>query len=115
MRRSGPKNLKFELQRLSTSPTTDIAGEIDHTDDGNWTTFAKRSGSIKTPAGSEFWNSDQLDANGGRQVDFVYDSMTKLLTPEMRLKIGTRKFNIESAENKDGVNREIVVHCTEPK
>jgi head-tail adaptor len=115
MRRSGPKNLKFDLQRLSTSPTTDAAGEIDHTVDGNWTTFAKRSGSMVTPKGTEFWNADQVDANGVREIGFVYDSMTRLLTTAMRLKLGTRKFNIESAENKDGKNREVVVHCVEPK
>lgn len=115
MRRSGPKNLKFELQRLSTSATTDAAGEIDKTDDDNWTTFATRSGAMTTPKGTEFWNVDQVDSNGVRQIELIYDSKTKLLTPAMRLKRGSLKYNIESVENLDGKNREIVVHCLEPK
>lgn len=115
MRRSGPKNISFALQKQSTSATRDIAGQLDMTDDDNWQTFATRRGSMMTPKGSEFWNVDQVDSNGVRKVEFVADSMTRLLTPHMRLRTGSRNLNIESVENLDGKNREVIVYCVEQK
>ena len=115
MRRSGPYNVKLDLQRISTAATTDAAGEIDVTVDASWTTFATRSACIRPAKGSEFWNADQVDANGVYEISLQYDSLTKTLTPPMRLKTGTRKFNIESVLNVDERNRVITVGCMEPK
>lgn len=115
MRGSGKFNVKLDLQKVSTSATTDIAGQIDLTQDSNWSTFAKRSACIKPAKGSEFWNVDQVDANGMYEISFQYDSLTRTLGPRNRLKTGTRKFNIESVLNVDERNRVITVAAMDPK
>ena len=115
MRRSGPYNKRLDLQRLSSSTTGDAAGEIDKGDDDNWDTFATRSACIMPAKGSEFWNIDQVDANGVYEISLIYDSLTKTLTPPMRLKLGSRIFNLESVFNVDEHNRVVTLHCVEPK
>lgn len=115
MKGSGRYNTKIRLQRVSTAATTDIAGEIDLTNDSSWTTFAIRSAYLKPAKGSEFWNVDQVDHNGILECGMQYDSLTKSLTPAMRLLHGTRKLNIVSVFNVDEVNREVTLHVMEPK
>lgn len=115
MKRSGPYNTKVLLQRISTSATTDAAGELDLTVDASWATFATRSAWFKWASGSEFWNVDQVDANGVGEMGLVYDSLTKTLTPRDRVKVGSRVLHISSVNNVDERNRTVTVNVHEPK
>lgn len=84
----------------------DSFGDTDpsEVDDSAWGTFISRRASIKALVGSETLQSGQEQAKGTHWVEFRHGLG---VTAKMRVRFGSRVFDIESVENVDERNHEM--------
>jgi len=114
--RSG-RRTRTVIQQPVTSGA-DGFGQIDLTDDDNWTSYAARRAKLIEPLGGSEGNvNDQNRGVGRYRFTYWADNLTRKITPQMRIKLtdlGTaRYFQIEHVIDKGFLHREIEVTATE--
>lgn len=107
-------NRRVIIQQLS-SPSEDAHGEIKRSTDANWAAVATKWAGFKSKGGAERFASDQVQAGRFCEVWFRYDTTTVTITPNMRLKYGTRILNILNAEDVDEKHEWILCDCSEDR
>lgn len=81
--------------------------------DLDWSKYAERWASIAPSNGREYQNAMAIIADLAAIVRLRYDTLTRDITPRMRIKRGNRLWNIASVANDGEQNREMVLYCTE--
>lgn len=108
--RAGKLANKIVIQSASESQNSQ--GEATY----SWSTYATRQASYEPINGREFFASDHIQAHISTRFKLRYDSLTKAITPKMRVSYGGVYYNIESVipMGKSGTKfREIHLMCTE--
>jgi SPP1 family predicted phage head-tail adaptor len=103
------RKLMHKVTIQQATDTLDSAGEPIQT----WATYATRSAEVMPMGGRETFRLQQYYADATAVIRLRYDSLTKAITPEMRVSFDSRIFNIESMINVDELNREIKLVCKE--
>lgn len=75
-----------------------------------WALIAEVWGSLNASAGSERPDADRL---GGRITHTIWLRHRDGLTPDHRLRLGTRRFEIRSILDRSGRQRFLECHCEE--
>ncbi len=75
-----------------------------------WQAYKSMYAEIKPIKGTEYWQSQQVNAEVTHRVTTRY---TDGITSEMRIKFGSRYFEIEPPLNLDERNKELVMLCKE--
>lgn len=83
------------------SGTADAAGQIDLTLDTNWSQVGRVRARFITRGGREGFAFRQVQASTTHIIECVSTSLTRSITPKMRLRMGARKFNIVEAYDVD--------------
>lgn len=78
-----------------------------------WAKYAERWASVAATNGREYLQAMTVIQDLAAVVRIRYDSQTAEITPRMRLRKGSRIWNIASAVNDGELNREMVLYCTE--
>jgi SPP1 family predicted phage head-tail adaptor len=105
--------LRHKVLVQSFSGAKDTAGHYDKDNDTNWTTDATGTvwGSIEPLSGEELEHARQLVATATHKVTIRYLAD---LTPDKRIKFGTRIFAVEAPPiNIDEGNHTLELLCTE--
>jgi SPP1 family predicted phage head-tail adaptor len=97
---------KIIIQKKSTAITRGDYGEETQ----GWTTFKEVHAEIDPPKSREFFASGQTQAEVVTRIRIRY---IPNLTPDMRIKFGSRYFNIGPAINPDERNKELIMMCNE--
>ncbi len=84
--------LRHKVIIQQPTETTNSLGEITP----SWTTFATVWAEILPLSGKEYWSSKQVNSEVTGKIRIRYKSG---ITPKMRVKYGTRIFNIEAVMN----------------
>lgn len=100
------------VQRVNPLASRTAAREIDKTKDANWETFAERWMEILPEGGGETTTA-QVESYRNHTITTRVDTITATITPEHRLRYGTRKFNIVSIIDVAEARKEIVMKCIE--
>lgn len=107
-------NRRVIIQQIS-SPTVNDHGEIKRSTDANWANVATKWAGFRTKGGVERFASDTVQAGRFGEVWFRWDTTTATITPNMRLKYGTRILNILNAEDVDEKHEWILVDYAEDR
>lgn len=99
--------LRHRLTLETPNTTADSFGEET---EAPYTTLATVWGSIEPLSGNERLRMQQVQAEVTHRVRIRYRSG---VTPELRVKFGTRYFNILSVTNWEERNRELEIMCKE--
>ena len=99
-------NLRHQISIEQATESFDGNGELIST----WTTFATVWAEITPLTGREYWSARQINAETTGKIRTRYISG---LTPKMRVKFGTRIFNITGLSNIEERNEEIVIYYSE--
>ena len=98
---------RITVQRLAG--TADAAGHIDPNTAANWVTYATAFASVKSRGGREFWRVQQVQSD----VDFVFrcpwSPTLEVATPDMRLSVDGKIYEILSVINVDLANETIEI------
>lgn len=78
-----------------------------------WSTYAIRYADVMPTSGREYVAAQQRYAEEITLLRVRYDSLTKDITPKMRVVYGSRTLNIESAINEQELNKHIQMLCRE--
>jgi SPP1 family predicted phage head-tail adaptor len=103
--RAGALRAKVTIQ--TPVEVTDAKGGLTLT---SWTDAADVWAEIDPTSSRKYVNADQLEMLGYHTIRLRY---TGILTPNCRLKNGTRIFYISSFVNTNNRNRELLLTCTE--
>lgn len=98
---------KITIQQLTE--TQDAEGGLVE----SWATYAIRSASIVPLNGTEYFQSRQFQNDVNYRIRLRYDSITKDITPKMRISWDSKIFDIESIINPMERNKELVLMCIE--
>lgn len=77
-----------------------------------WSDVASRRAHIEPLSGRELWQARQTDATVSHRVTMRADRSLSIV-PQMRVKFGTRVFDINAALTVDEIHHEQVLYCTE--
>lgn len=105
----GNKRHRIEIQDFT--PVQDETGQ-EVEDGSGWVTSATRWASITPLSGRELVNATQVQPDVSHKVQMRYMAG---ITAEMRLKFGTRIFNISSVINVGEKKKELLIMCIEQK
>lgn len=83
------------------SGTADAAGQIDLTVDTNWSQVGRMRARFLTRGGREGYAFRQVQSNVSHIIECVSTSLTRSITTKMRLRMGSRKFNITECYDVD--------------
>lgn len=78
-----------------------------------WSTAATRSAHVEMLTQKEQLDAMQLLEGRAGRITFAYDSATKAIRPQDRLKMGARIFEIQAAIDVQELHRQIEVTVTE--
>ncbi len=92
---------KVTIQSVKDDATPDGNNEIDLTDDDSWEDYCSPWAEILTRGGAERFASDMIQAGQTHRLYVRWNSLTKSITPRMRVKYGTRIMGILAAEDED--------------
>jgi SPP1 family predicted phage head-tail adaptor len=95
--------------RITVEETTETQ-EADGSVIENWSAFATAQGSIEPISGREYFAAQTTQAEVTHRISLRY--LTGV-TPKMRVKYGSRIFDILSVINVDERNRELQLMCRE--
>lgn len=87
------------------TPTTDTNGQLLD----SWATYATRWARIDQVTGQEHFKNHRLKEDVSQVVMLRHDSLTKLITPQMRIVWGSSILAILAAY--DAETRQIEMHC----
>lgn len=79
--------------------------------DGNWTVMFKRYASLETGTGREVWKASQAHSQVNAVIKTPWDSRTRDLTADNRVRIKGKTYEILTVDNKDGNDVEIIMGC----
>ena len=98
--------------RVTIEEPTDVVGDIGDSQ-LTWTSYCDRWAAIDPSNGREYQQAMTIIADLAAIVRLRYDTLTRDITPRMRIKRGSRIWNIASVTNSGEQNREMVLYCTE--
>lgn len=104
------RRLRKRITVQSVTESKDSYGQPLET----WSTYAIRYADILPTSGREYVAAQQRFSEEITLLRIRYDSISKNITPKMRIKYGTRTLNIESAINEQELNKHIQILCREP-
>jgi head-tail adaptor len=110
-----PTRLKHRVTIERPGTTKDAAGHVNLALDSNWTEVGKRWAAFVTRGGRESRVFDQMQAETSHIIELQSDSVTRTIVPKWRLKMGTRKFNINAAYDVDENRKRVRVEVTEAR
>lgn len=93
---AGKLRNRITVQRLKSSATADAGGHIDESLDANWEAYWTCWSNIIPRSSREFFGADRVQAETTHQIEIRYCSDAVGITSAMRVKYGTRTFNILS-------------------
>lgn len=91
----------------------DAAGQVDLTDDANWTTAGRIKGRFITKGGSEWYSFKQTQATTTAFIETPWTTISRSIEPSWRLKMGGRVFDITAAYRVDEVGKIVRIEVTE--
>lgn len=106
---SEKKRLRITIQQQTT--TQDSYNQPQDT----WTDYTTVWASAVNKGGGEFYAAQKINAKTTEVFTIRYSSITKAITEDMRVKFGTRTFNILHINNVDERNIELQLMCEEVK
>ncbi len=113
---SGNFNQRVTIEQVVSNPETDVNGEVDLTDDGNWETYVKSWANIKTKGGREWWKSDKINAEVTHVIRVPYGRITQNIDSQMRIRLGgNRIINIVASYDIDEAHEVVEIQGKEPK
>lgn len=104
---AGRYNTKVVIEK-----PTDSVGDIGDSQ-LTWDSYCDRWAAIDATNGREYQQAMTIIADLAAIVRLRYDTLTRDITPRMRIKRGSRIWNIASVTNNGEQNREMVLYCTE--
>jgi len=107
------RDRKITIEQPDASAAANDYGETDLTVSGGWSSYAVRFASVQTKGGREFWKVDKVEAEVSHMLSVLRDSVTALITPRMRVKLGSRILQIVSAVDVDDARAEVQIQCKE--
>lgn len=105
--------MRHKVTIQSPKTTLDALGQIDLSNDANWTTVATRSCSFKTRGGSESYLFNQVDGEVRHLVDMRSDTTTRAIKASWRIVFDGRKFDIRAAYDVDEMRQTVRLELTE--
>ena len=104
--RKGPLRHLITIQSLTDTVSAGTRGGLTET----WADFVEMRASIEPLTGSERFAAQIVDAQVNTRIRMQY---TAGVTPKMRVKFGTRFFDIKAVLNIEERNRELELLATE--
>lgn len=101
------------IQSPDDSATPDAFGNIDFTNDDNWTTEGSRRCQIRPVTGKELYHGAQVQSNLTHTLRFRADELTGQISSRWRIVFGSRVFNVERAFTVMELDWEVEVQCVE--
>lgn len=93
--------------------TRDDAGQVDLTDDANWSAAGRIRGRFITKGGSEWYAFKQTQATTTAIIETPSTSISRSIEPSWRLKMGSRAFDITAAYLVDEIGKLVRIEVTE--
>lgn len=107
---AGKYNTRVTIQRIKSSLTVDAAGHIAEASAATWETYCQRWCAVAYGATAERIFGDGAQASGAAAYLFRYDTSTRNITPDMRIKHGDRVISVSGMpRNVNEANQEIAV------
>jgi len=75
-----------------------------------WVTYYSMNARIEPLTGREFWQAKQINSTVSGKIDIRY---IKGVTAKMRIKFGSRYYNIEAIVDPDERHRELILFVSE--
>jgi SPP1 family predicted phage head-tail adaptor len=104
---AGAYNTRVRIEQPADA-TDDIGGP-----DLTWTKYADRWASVAPSNGREYQQALAVVVDLAAVLRLRYDSLTRSITPRMRIVKGDRLWHIASVANDGERNKEMVLYCTE--
>lgn len=104
--RTGRLNQRVEI--LSSTTSRGAHGE----DEKSWQSFGTRWAAVEPVRGGESFPKDKIDSEMTTVISFRYDSLTRLITPQMRFRHeGTEYEIIGPPVNPNSSNKQLEFNC----
>lgn len=110
---AGELQHEVALQRPNDAATTDDFGDIDLSNDANWTTVATRRAKIEPVGGGERFAGGQVQAGITHVVSLWWDPAIASVKSRWRIVHGSRKLHVDRAYTVGERARQIECHCQE--
>lgn len=103
-----PGELRHRITIESQTSTKNSYGEIIKT--GSWETYRSTWAAIKPIDGKQFFAVETVNSELTHEIKFRYHSG---ITPDMRVKFGSRYFEVLTVINSNESNAELKLMCRE--
>lgn len=105
----------YTLTVQSPAGTAGADGQIDYTNDVNWTTQGTIKANFVSKAGREFVSAKQVQADQGSLLETPSTGFSRGIQPSWRLVFGSRKFEISSVWDMNEERRVVQIEVKEAK
>jgi head-tail adaptor len=89
------------------------AGQVDLTDDANWTTQGTIKAAFTSKGGSEYMQANQVEGVRSHVLETASTNFTRGILPNWRLVFGSRIIQITAAYDVDEGRMKVNIHGTE--
>ncbi len=108
--------MRRHIVKVEQHDGTVTNGEPDYTTDANWDAYEglrEVPASYQGVSGGEVVRGVQMESTATGLLRILSTPRTQKIKPKMRIRLGTRKLNILSVLDREGIERELFVQVKE--
>jgi head-tail adaptor len=106
---------RYTLTLQSITGTADSYGQIDLTDDDNWTNLGTILANFMSKGGREFTQAQRVQADVSMLAETPSNNFSRSITPAMRIIYKSRVLQITAAYDVDEQRETVRIHLMEAK
>jgi SPP1 family predicted phage head-tail adaptor len=106
---------RYTLTLQSITGTAGADGQIDSTNDSNWTTTGTIQANFMSKGGREFVQAQRVQADVNLVAETPSNNFSRSITPAMRIIFESRVLQITAAYDVDEMRETVRIHLMEAK